>query len=75
MRKQLFFTILYLGICATLFPFHTAHAYLDPNTGSYFFQILIGLFFGGLYVVQLFWRRIVRGAKRLFFSKPKEEEA
>ena len=36
----------------------TAHAYLDPGTGSYLLQLLVGGFLGGLYAVKIFWGRI-----------------
>jgi hypothetical protein len=36
----------------------TAHAYLDPGTGSYLLQLLIGSALGGLYAVKLLWGRI-----------------
>lgn len=36
----------------------TAHAYLDPGTGSYLLQLLIGSILGGLYAVKLLWARI-----------------
>lgn len=35
-----------------------AHAYVDPGTGSYVFQVLIGVFLGAAVAVKLFWRRI-----------------
>jgi hypothetical protein len=35
-----------------------AHAYVDPGTGSYIFQVLIGVFLGAAVAVKLFWRRI-----------------
>ena len=36
-----------------------AHAYLDPGTGSYLFQLLIGGALGGMVAVKLYWRSIV----------------
>jgi hypothetical protein len=44
----------------------TAHAYLDPGTGSYVVQLLIGTVLGGLFAVGMFWRRAVASVKRLF---------
>lgn len=34
------------------------HAYIDPGTGSYFFQMLIGLIFGGLVTMKIFFRHL-----------------
>lgn len=49
----------------------TAHAYLDPGTGSYLLQLLIGSALGGLYAVKLFWGRI-RARLTSFGSKRDE---
>jgi hypothetical protein len=35
-----------------------AHAYVDPGTGSYIFQVLVGLFLGLALAVKLWWRRV-----------------
>ena len=43
-----------------------AHAYLDPGTGSYVVQLLIGTVLGGLFALGVFWRRVVASFKRLF---------
>ena len=45
------------------------YAYLDPGTGSYFFQILIGVLLGSLLAIKLFWRNIIAFVQRLFSSK------
>ena len=43
-----------------------ALAYLDPGTGSYVVQLLIGGLLGGLFALGVFWRRVVGSIKRLF---------
>lgn len=35
-----------------------AYAYLDPGTGSYFFQLLLGALLGALFSVKIFWQKI-----------------
>jgi len=35
-----------------------AHAYLDPGTGSYIFQIILAALLGGLFALKVFWARI-----------------
>ena len=47
-----------------LFSPQKAYAYLDPGTGSFFFQMIIAALLGGLFAVKLFWNGI-----RLFFKK------
>lgn len=43
-----------------------AHAYLDPGTGSYLFQIIIAILLGLLFTFKMLWRKILivfRGSK------------
>ena len=47
-----------------LFPVERARAYVDPGTGSYLVQVLIGLIFGAGYALKVFWGRIIH-----FFKK------
>lgn len=44
----------------------SALAYLDPGTGSFIIQMLIGAVLGGLVAVGVFWRRVLGFFKRLF---------
>jgi hypothetical protein len=59
-RALLLLTLLLLGLPST------AHAYLDPGTGSYVLQLLIGGLLGGLFALGVFWRRVVAFVKGLF---------
>jgi hypothetical protein len=47
----------------------TAHAYLDAGTGSYILQLVIAGFVGALFAAKIFWKKIVRFARRLFSRK------
>ena len=50
-----------------------AHAYLDPGSGSYFFQILIGFLLTALFSLKLMWARVVESVKGLYalvFRRP-----
>jgi hypothetical protein len=40
-----------------------AHAYLDPGTGSFFLQMLIGGIAGSLVAIKMYWSRV-----KAFFS-------
>ena len=42
-----------------------AHAYLDPGSGNYLMQMLIGALVGAGYAVKVFWQRIVDLLARL----------
>jgi uncharacterized membrane protein HdeD (DUF308 family) len=44
------------------------HAYIDPGTGSYLFQLFIAGALGSLYAVKTYWTAL----KHYFFSKIKK---
>ena len=46
-----------------------ADAYIDPNTGGFFFQTIAPFVYGLLGVIVVFWKRIVGFVKGLFSSK------
>ena len=53
-----------LAVLASLLLVREAHAYLDPGTGSYLLQILIASLVGAVFMLKVFWGRIMG-----FFSK------
>ena len=57
-----------LAVLASLLLVREAYAYLDPGTGSYILQILVAALFGALFMLKVFWGRIVG-----FFSKGSSE--
>jgi hypothetical protein len=59
MKKNLKKAFLVVALGTTLFP-KEAHAYLDPNTGSYLLQIAAAAIFGGLFIVKSGWGEIKR---------------
>ena len=46
-----------------------AFAYLDPGSGSYIIQILIGTLLGGFFAIKVYWRRL-----KAYFSKDRKDE-
>ena len=44
-------------------------AYIDPGTGSYFFQLLIGVLVGLVFSAKLYWHKIMK-----FFSRKGSDE-
>lgn len=46
-----------------------AHAYLDPGTGSFIFQILAASFLGAMATIKIWWSKVAI----MFKSKPKEQ--
>ena len=43
----------------------TAQAYLDPGTGSYITQLIIGGLVGGLYLIKMYFSKIVSVIKNI----------
>lgn len=46
-----------------------AYGYLDPGTGSYILQLIIGGLLGGLFAIGLFWKKVLASVKRVFTSR------
>lgn len=63
--KFLFYTILL--ILLFVFDSHQAQAYLDPGSGSFLFQIIVGGLLSALFAIKLYFRKI----KSFFSKKPK----
>jgi hypothetical protein len=57
--------LLYFGVVAV----PSANAYIDPGSGSFIFQVLIGGLLAGAVAVKHFWRRIVS-----FFTRRSSRE-
>jgi hypothetical protein len=59
-------TIILLAACPTV-----VFAYLDPGSGSYFFQILIAGILGGAYAIKIYFKRLVEFINNLYSKKSK----
>jgi hypothetical protein len=66
--------ISYLVICLlTFFLFNnSAHAYLDPGTGSLIFQAIIALFAGIATAISIYWRKFKDFISNLFSKNKKK---
>ncbi len=50
-----------------------AHAYIDPNTGGFFFQTVAPFIYGLLGVIVVFWKRIIGFIKGLISRIRKQD--
>ena len=50
-----------------------AEAYIDPGSGSYIIQIVIGAVLAGFYLLTSFWKNVVAKIQSKF--KPKAKKA
>jgi uncharacterized membrane protein YfcA len=48
-----------------------AYAYIDPGTGSYLLQLLIGALLGALFAIKVFWRKIKNVFQKFFANSSK----
>jgi predicted ABC-type exoprotein transport system permease subunit len=66
MRSNNFFASIFISLLVTLVVLPTkSQAYLDPGSGSYFFQILIGLILTAAVSLRMMWSRFVAFLKTL----------
>jgi hypothetical protein len=59
---------MFILIFTLTFPYH-AHAYLDPGSGSYMLQILLGTLVAGFFVIKQYWHRLKHFFKERFQKK------
>lgn len=48
---------------------HNAYAYLDPGSGSYMLQILLGTLVAGFFAIKQYWHRLKHFFKERFGKK------
>ncbi|MBN2464907.1 hypothetical protein JXD38_04710 [candidate division WOR-3 bacterium] len=65
--------LLVLAALASPILLRPAFGYLDPGTGSYMLQFLIGGLLGGLFAIGFFWRKGLAFVKGLF--KPEKDNS
>ncbi len=46
-----------------------AYGYLDPGTGSYILQLVIGALFGAMFTIKIFWKKIKNFFNNLVLKK------
>lgn len=53
---------------------HSFLAYIDPGSGSYFFQLLVAGMLGFIYVLKTYWRNTTSFFSRIAGRKQKNDE-
>ena len=67
--RLVFIAVLYVNVLSA----QLAYAYIDPNTGGFFFQTVAPFVYGILGVIVVFWKRI-SGFVKGIFARNKESE-
>jgi hypothetical protein len=73
-KYKLFIKILLVLSLYQLLSPSTAHAYLDPGSGSFFLQSLLAFLFGVIITVRMFWRDIKGFFTKFLPGKNKKNE-
>jgi hypothetical protein len=70
MTKSLFLKTFLCVLVGCIFIFaENSYGYLDPGTGSYVLQLLIGALFGALFTLKIFWKKIRNFFDQFFARK------
>ncbi len=62
-HKKLFFLLYFLTSVQLVY------GYLDPGSGSYILQLIIGGGLAAIYTLKVYWKSVARFSKRLFSKK------
>ena len=68
-RNRPFLPLLVFLLLISPIMLQLAYGYLDPGTGSYIIQLLIGGLLGGIFAIGVFWKKVVAFVKRIFRSQ------
>jgi hypothetical protein len=71
--RSLINSVVLAGLLLLIFA-HDAHAYIDPGTGSYIFQLIIAGLLGAAFLAKVFWRNITTFFSNLVAKGRVEED-
>jgi len=74
MKKNAIFAILMMVFILQLIFARPGWAYIDPGSGSYFIQLLLGALLGGAFALRIYWKRIRSGLGKIFGAGDENEE-
>lgn len=55
--RCILFFLVFGGLLFLVMPMN-AHAYIDPGTGSFIIQVVIGVLAGALVTLKIFWNKV-----------------
>lgn len=70
MMKAPFVPSLSIMLLLVLLAERPAHAYIDPGTASYVFQVIAGAALGGVFLLRTYWSRVVTTVRSLVSRDP-----
>jgi len=72
---MVFVSVLFVAIIMNFVSSDAAYAYIDPNTGGFFFQTVAPFVYGILGVIVVFWKRIAGFVKGIFARNKEHEDS
>lgn len=67
--------LLVLIVLIQIMTVSTAHAYIDPGTGSYLFQMLIAGLLGSAFAIKMAWRNVKTYISQIFSSNAGDHDS
>lgn len=65
MRKRPILPLMSIVVLLVVLFERPAHAYIDPGTASYLFQVAAGALLGGVFLLRTYWTRVVTTVRSL----------
>ena len=69
-----FRNVVILTVILILCSVSKAHAYIDPGTGSYIIQVIIGGLLGAAFALKVYWEKVRAYFSKLFSKRTKSEK-
>ena len=69
-----FKNVLILAVILIFWPIRKAHAYIDPGTGSYIIQVMIGGLLGAAFALKVYWKKVKAYFSNLFSKHTKNDK-
>ena len=66
--------VVILTIILILCSVSKAHAYIDPGTGSYIIQVMIGGLLGAAFALKVYWKKVKAYFSNLFSKRTKNDK-
>ena len=69
-----FKNVLILAVILLFWSIRKAHAYIDPGTGSYIIQVMIGGLLGAAFALKVYWKKVKAYFISLFSKRTKSDK-
>ena len=66
--------VVILTVILILCSIRKAHAYIDPGTGSYIIQVVIGGLLGAAFALKIYWKKVKAYFINLFSKHTKNDK-